>query len=155
MLLLLIIPCTRTEHPKLFGFVLPCDSVNFITRRTYFIKHAHTSILSLKRHYYTPFYSLSQCATANKRFCPSVSFGFDGHAGRVPLPFHSTSDIRLKTSIYSHSQHSVYSVVKLTHFYTFYTSTRLNSPSNLQAIWQVFCKLAPTSIKDHSSPQAI
>jgi hypothetical protein len=25
-------------------------------------------------------------------------FGFDGHAGRVPLPFHSTSDIGLQAS---------------------------------------------------------
>ena len=67
--LLQLLPCTRTEHPKLFGFVRPCDSVNFITRRTYLIKHAHTGILSLKRHYYTPFCPLSQCATANKRLC--------------------------------------------------------------------------------------
>ena len=71
-------PCTRTEHPKLFGFVLPCDSVYLIPRgllrprcgsllrnfgrpdrsatgasRTYLIKHAHTDILFLKRRYYT------------------------------------------------------------------------------------------------------
>ena len=78
MLLQLLFPCARAEHPKLFGFVRPCDSVNFITRgllrprcgsllrnfgrpdrsatgasRTYLIKHAHTDILFLKRRYYT------------------------------------------------------------------------------------------------------
>ena len=31
----------RTEHPKLFGFVLPCDSVDFITLRNYLVHHAH------------------------------------------------------------------------------------------------------------------
>ena len=42
--------------------------------------------------------STVHCATANKRFCLSVSFGFDGHARRVPLPLHSTFDIRLPTT---------------------------------------------------------
>ena len=36
--------CARTEDPKLFGFVPPCDSVYFISLRTYFIKHAHINI---------------------------------------------------------------------------------------------------------------
>ena len=51
-------------------------------------------------------FSTVQCATANKRFCLSVSFGFSSFGFRR---------------------------------------------SNLQAIRQVLCKLAPTSIKDPSS----
>ena len=37
----------RTEDPKLFGLVLPRDSVDFITLRAYLVQHAHkkTSIL--------------------------------------------------------------------------------------------------------------
>ena len=31
----------RTEHPKLFGFVLAGDRVDFIPLRPYFVKHAH------------------------------------------------------------------------------------------------------------------
>ena len=54
--------CTRAEHPKLFGFVRPCDSVYLIALRPYLVKHAHTSILSLKRHYYTPFEHIAQPA---------------------------------------------------------------------------------------------
>ena len=33
--------CTRTEHPKLFSLVRPCDSVNLIALRLYLVKHAH------------------------------------------------------------------------------------------------------------------
>ena len=79
--------------------------------------------------------STVHCATANKRFCPSASFGFRvpgfgfvGHAGRVPLPFHSTSDFRHQTS--NHPLifvYLVYFVVKLTHFYTIYTVKIPNS----------------------------
>ena len=48
------------------------------------------------------------------------SFRFDGHAGRVPLPFHSTSDFRHRTSNLIFVCF-VYFVVKFIHFYTFYT----------------------------------
>ena len=38
----LLFACARTEHPKLFGFVRPCDSVYLITLRTYLVKHTHS-----------------------------------------------------------------------------------------------------------------
>ena len=38
----LLFACARTEHPKLFGFVRPCDSVDFIPLRTYLVKHTHS-----------------------------------------------------------------------------------------------------------------
>ena len=109
-------PCTRAEHPKLFGFVRPCDSVNFITRgllrprcgsllrnfgrpdrsatgasRTYLIKHAHTYISSLKRRYYTPFDCIAQLTPSQENYV-IISHGgsFCGFLCAVILPHPTT-----------------------------------------------------------------
>ena len=77
--------------------------------------------------------STVHCATANKRFCPSVSFGF-----RVPsfglwrsrgdTPYRFSVDFRHQTS--NHPLifvYLVYFVVQLTHFYTISTVKNPNS----------------------------
>ena len=62
--------------------------------------------------------TLSLAAPCASRFADSEV----GRMGRVPLPFHSTSDFRYQTSNNPRIfVYSVYSVVKLTHFYMIYT----------------------------------
>ena len=45
--------CARPEHPKLFGLVRSCDSVDFLALRPYLIKHAHHKIIHQNWQYYT------------------------------------------------------------------------------------------------------
>ena len=49
----LLCACARTEHPKLFGLVRPCDSVDFLPLRPYLVKHAHCKIIHQNWQYYT------------------------------------------------------------------------------------------------------